>query len=247
MTTFLYDGSYEGFLTAVFEVYHQKRTDVRIRKQVSGALGLWGETVVVETDMEKSTRVWEGMKKKISEEASRHFYANYLSELTDEEDNMLAYIRYVFASKEDISSDLSTPSVLRVSKVAKMVGREKHRMEAFVRFQLTEKDIWYATVEPDFNVLPLIIKHFKSRYADQKWLIADVKRDYGIYYDLEKTHILYGEILEKITPLNETEKAYQRLWKAYFKSTNIVERKNMKLHVQHIPLRYWKYLSEKQP
>ena len=247
MTTLLYDGSYEGFLTAVFEVYHQKQIDVRIRKQASGEVGLWGETIVVETNTEKSTRVWEGLKKKISEEASRHFYANYLSELTDEEDNMLQYIRYVFASKEDISSDLSTPSVLRVSKVAKMVGREKHRMEAFVRFQLTENDIWYATIEPDFNVLPLIIKHFSSRYADQKWLIADSKRGYGIYYDLGKVHILYGEMLEKMTQLDEKEKAYQRLWKAYFKSTNIVERKNMKLHVQHIPLRYWKYLSEKQP
>ncbi|RZJ49641.1 MAG: DUF4130 domain-containing protein, partial [Chryseobacterium sp.] len=25
----------------------------------------------------------------------------------------------------------------------------------------------------------------------------------------------------------------------------IVERKNLKLHVQHVPKRYWKYLTEK--
>lgn len=32
----------------------------------------------------------------------------------------------------------------------------------------------------------------------------------------------------------------------HFKSTNITERKNTKLHVQHIPKRYWRYLTEKQ-
>ena len=31
----------------------------------------------------------------------------------------------------------------------------------------------------------------------------------------------------------------------YFKSTNIKSRKNMKLHLQHVPKRYWKYLTEK--
>ena len=37
------------------------------------------------------------------------------------------------------------------------------------------------------------------------------------------------------------------MWKDYFDSTNIKERKNMKLHIRHVPKRYWKYLSEKQP
>lgn len=40
---------------------------------------------------------------------------------------------------------------------------------------------------------------------------------------------------------------FQKLWQDYFKSTNIESRKNMKLHTRHIPKRYWKYLSEKQP
>ncbi|RZL34744.1 MAG: DUF4130 domain-containing protein, partial [Pedobacter sp.] len=46
--------------------------------------------------------------------------------------------------------------------------------------------------------------------------------------------------------LNEKEELYTHLWKDYFKSTNIESRKNTKLHVQHVPKRYWKYLTEKQ-
>lgn len=58
-------------------------------------------------------------------------------------------------------------------------------MKAYVRFKLTKDQLYYAFVEPDHNVLPLIAGHFKGRYAGQRWLIYDVKRKYGIYYDLQ--------------------------------------------------------------
>jgi probable DNA metabolism protein len=246
MITLLYDGTFEGFLSTIFDIYEQKHADVRIRKQQLGDRGLWGETNIIETHFEKSNRVWEGIKKYTSDEAARHFYCSYLSEIENEEDSMLQYLNYVFSAKKDISTDFTNPSVLRMAKVAKKVGREKHRMEAFVRFQLGANDVWYATIEPDFNVLPLISKHFKSRYADQKWLILDKKRGYGLFYDLENVHILSEKDIVNTQPLHEKELSYQNLWKTYFKSTNIVERVNMKLHKQHVPLRYWKYLSEKQ-
>ncbi|MGZ5274180.1 MAG: DUF4130 domain-containing protein, partial [Kaistella sp.] len=44
---------------------------------------------------------------------------------------------------------------------------------------------------------------------------------------------------------HDEEKKYQKLWQRYFTKTNIKERKNLKLHVQHVPKRYWKYLTEK--
>ncbi|MEJ7663065.1 MAG: DUF4130 domain-containing protein [Hymenobacter sp.] len=49
------------------------------------------------------------------------------------------------------------------------------------------------------------------------------------------------------TVLDEREPLFQVLWQAYFDHVNIPERRNLKLHRRHMPLRYWKYLSEKQP
>jgi len=37
----------------------------------------------------------------------------------------------------------------------------------------------------------------------------------------------------------------QMLWKKYFKSMAIEERKNLKLQQQNMPKKYWKYLVEK--
>ncbi|MDQ3394822.1 MAG: DUF4130 domain-containing protein [Bacteroidota bacterium] len=93
--------------------------------------------------------------------------------------------------------------------------------------------------------------HFKIRYADQKWLIFDCKRKWGIYYDLNEiseVHIL----LKKAAGFEHAgqqifhpeEDIIQTLWKGYFNSDNNEVRKNDKLHIQHAK-RYWKFLTEK--
>ncbi|MEJ7681376.1 MAG: TIGR03915 family putative DNA repair protein [Segetibacter sp.] len=166
----------------------------------------------------------------------------------------MKYVQYAFSQKQTIESDYSNHAVLTVIQTAKKVHREKHRMEAFIRFQLTGDGLFYAVCQPDFNVLPLIENHFKNRYADQRWLIYDSKRNYGIYYDLTKADAVFltfsdqtddGKNIELI--LDEKETLYQQLWQQYFKSVNIQARKNIKLHIQHMPKRYWKHLPEKQP
>ena len=104
-------------------------------------------------------------------------------------------------------------------------------------------------------MLPLIAAHFTKRYADQRWLIYDRRRHYGLYYDLTRTDVVQFEVDRPgmkatdlaATVLDEREPLFKMLWQAYFDHVNIPERKNLKLHRRHIPLRYWKYLSEKQP
>ena len=121
-------------------------------------------------------------------------------------------------------------------------------MKAFVRFQLLSDGIFYSSIEPDFNVLPLIKDHFKNRYADQQWIIYDIKRNYGLYYNITEVEQISLESSPKKGAENifqEEEALYQELWKSYFKHTNIESRKNTDLHLRHVPKRYWKYLTEK--
>ncbi|MEN6596618.1 MAG: DUF4130 domain-containing protein [Proteiniphilum sp.] len=42
------------------------------------------------------------------------------------------------------------------------------------------------------------------------------------------------------------EEMFQELWKGYFKAMTIKERINPRLQRQHMPKRFWKYLTEKQ-
>jgi len=253
MTNIVYDGSFEGWLTAIFEVYEYKFSGVTIVNSERFQPNVFNRAHYSVYDKEKSDRVWKGLSGKFSKAALTQLYKTFLSEEEGIENTLLQYVQYAFTSKLSIESDFSNSAVLKVAQTAKMVQREKHRMEAFVRFQLTGDGLYYAVCQPDFNVLPLIQKHFKTRYADQKWLIYDNRRKYGIYYDLSDVQFVNlsfnevtneGKNLEVI--MDEKEMLYQQLWQHYFKNVNIPARKNLKLHIQHMPKRYWKYLPEKQ-
>lgn len=249
MTSLAYDGSFEGFLTAVFEVYEYKFQDplicVRPRPQ------LFAPVHLVHTSPAKADRVLKKLRNSLSAPLCRKIYEAHLSEEDGLASLLLRFIRSGLKSGPDACNDFSNETVLRVHQAVKKVHRERHRMEAFVRFKQSADGLYFAEVAPDFDVLPLISQHFKMRYADQSWLIYDVKRAYGIMYDLHEVRIVekaattrHGEAPG--IPLHEDEIKFQDLWRRYFNSVNIAERKNMALHVRHMPVRYWPFLTEKQ-
>lgn len=253
MTPVIYDGSFSGLLSAIFEVYEYKIADARIAREINSMGSLFAREHKVISSDEKARRVWAKLQEKLSRNAENLLYKAYLSEDAGIENTILRYVQYVLRSKQAVENDYSNKDVLTVQQISKKVHREKHRMEAFVRFQLTKDGLYYALVQPDFNVLPLISKHFKDRYADQRWMIYDTRRRYGIYYDLQEVSEIEMEFTtdshkKSVMPVlhDECEDLYQALWKQYFASVNIKARKNLKLHIKHMPKRYWKYLIEKK-
>jgi probable DNA metabolism protein len=251
MTNIFYDGTFEGLLTVVFEIYDRKLDLVNVQAGAVQTAGMFEDSVLVITCEEYASRVLKGLRKKLSPNGVQRIYIAHMGEMANEDNNIVGYMRYVFDSPDNIEDDYGNRYVIRLSEVIRMMRRERHRMEAFIRFQKLKDETYYATVEPDFNVLPLLIKHFKNRYTDQRWLIYDLKRNYGIYYNLHDTEFITLDFAtvakpdEVISAYTEDESIYQHLWKNYFHSVNIAARKNTKLHVRHIPKRYWKHLTEK--
>ncbi|PHN07881.1 TIGR03915 family putative DNA repair protein [Flavilitoribacter nigricans] len=250
--TILYNGTYPGLLSAIFESYRIKARPTRIVPEADWRGSLFEEPLVVATRSDWAERVRAGVVKKTSKKGERMLYRCLLSEQPDVEMLIYDFVRQSMKSKTNWADNYLDDTVLRLQQIDKKMGREIHRMHAFVRFQQTRDDIYYAVIEPDFDVLPLIIDHFEKRYPAQTWLIYDSRRHYGMFYDqqrteaitfAEKDHLNLRQISASI--LEEGETDYQEAWQKYFTSTNIPERKNMKLHLQHVPRRYWKYLVEK--
>ncbi len=252
MTLLSYDSTFEGFLTTVFDIYEFKYSNPKIIKCSELQQNIFVETTEIITDNSKSDRVIKKLQLQIGADGIRNIIYSFLSENHGVENLLFAVIDYSVKNPTvNIAKDFSNQYVLQISKLTKSVGREKHRMEAFIRFEQLKDGIYFAKIDPDFDVLTLIIPHFKNRYQDQKWLIYDLRRKYGVYYDLETVTIVtldLDAILSKnIDNLYSDSKInYQKLWSEYFDHTNIKERKNLKLHVQHVPKRYWKYLTEKK-
>ena len=184
--TLTYDGTYEGLLSAIFEVYRLKINPTQIIPQDEWQPNFFEHPTFVNTNEEWAQRVHRGVEKKCSRKTTQLLYQCFLSEIPDISMLIFAFIKKAMRSASDISDNYADELVLKLHQIKKKIGREVHRMHAFVRFQRTQDDIYYAVIEPDFNILPLIGDHFEKRYPAQQWLIYDSRRRLGIFYDLKK-------------------------------------------------------------
>ena len=62
MITLIYDGTWDGFLTAVFEVYDRKLGEVLVTKPEYFYPDVFGENIKVITDQEKADLVYAGVR-----------------------------------------------------------------------------------------------------------------------------------------------------------------------------------------
>lgn len=254
MNIFVYDKTFEGLLTVVFDAYFRKTFPDALLLEDESLPLFYDEVITVIADEQKAERVWKGLEKKLSKMALAMLTTCWLSELPEVDMLLFRYMRKTIDAPKSIETNFADPDVLELSKIWKRVNWEQTRIIQFVRFQKAADGTFFAAIEPDYNALPLTIHHFKDRFSDQRWLIYDIKRQYGYYYDLETVtevtfeapegHLISGMLDESL--MAKDEKLFQQMWKTYFKAIAIKERINPKLHRQHMPVRYWKYITEKQ-
>jgi probable DNA metabolism protein len=248
MFYFIYDRTFDGLLTCVFDAFNRKEFPEKITGE-NVQPPLFAELFRVITDETKADRVLKALREKISKSALDMLFIDYLSELEDVEIILFRYIQKALTSEINIEMNFADPDVLELSKIYKKVTREEERVRQFVRFRKTTDGIFFAIIDPVYNVLPLSARFFQNRFADQPWVIYDVRRKYGLYYDLKTVetiqfdHLDVSLITGKLSAekLDDCELAFQDLWKDYLRAITIRERKNLKLQRQFMPKRFWKY------
>jgi probable DNA metabolism protein len=250
---YLYDSSFEGLLTAVFDLYFRRESPARIVAE-DAPTPLFTDVHTVVSDPEKAERVLRGLKGKISASAINMLYMCHLSELPDVELLIVRYIQKALASPVSIEVNFGDDDVLALSKIRKKVSNERTFMLQFVRFQKTVDGVYFAVIEPRYNVLPICLDFFRDRYSDQQWLIYDACRHFGAFYNRKKTELVHFQHppvdlhAGTLAPdqQDDREKAFQELWREYLQSITHSSRKNLRLQRQLMPRRFWRYLVEKQ-
>ncbi|CAK7005863.1 MAG TPA: DNA metabolism protein [Porphyromonadaceae bacterium] len=255
MIIFTYDKTFDGLLSCVFFAYEQKKFPDFILSESDQKPLFVDEQYRIITEKEKSLRVWKALEKKLSKIARNMMLSVWLSELPETEMLLFRYIRKNIDHPEGVEMNFGDDDVLRIKEIAQKVAKEAEQLRQFVRFQETADGIYFAPVSPRYDVLSLIVSHFQSRYAGQPWIIYDTNRNTGLYYDTRSvvevsfsqkdlSDLRLGVLDEE--KLSSDETFFQQMWKEYFKSTTIKERINLKLQRQHMPRRYWRYLTEMQ-
>ncbi len=264
MSPVVYDGSLAGLLSVVFDAFAQNLSVRRVVREARYTASMFEEPVQVATDVAHAKRVWRGLNK--FPDFDRELVLRcWLFDTTEADTDIVHLLVRVFEEGAEAAQDFRDEAVFRCERIRKKMFREIHRTHAFVRFAEAEDGLYFSRIDPDFDVLPLAVEHFEQRYQDQEWLIWDGKRKYGFWFQPGNTNSVrvnassfgessFGESSKSLSvevpalpEAADAEDGFQRLWSTYFESVNIKARANPKLHRRHVPVRYWKLLTEKQP
>lgn len=241
MKIFICNGTEDGFYTAVFQAF--KENDCIITSDSEVQLSLDSEIIRVETDAEKSGRVKNGINK-YDREGTADISLVLRSCDGLKEQTAFEYIKTLMRKKSPVKKAYNLPEIIEFNDLLYKVTGETHRMKGFLRFMESAGGAFYAPYSPDNDITELLMPHFAERFKSQKFVIHDLKRKIAGMYNGKEW--ITGYAGEAEIYLAEYEKAFETLWKKYYKSITVNERPHEKQMKGSMPVRYWKYLPEKK-
>lgn len=245
MICYIYDGTFEGLLTSIYEAYYKREKPEKILREDEFIPTLITLPIFIKTDEVKASKVYEAIKTKISSNSLKFCFYVYLSEVKDSGSIIYHYVKLGFKIGKTIDMHLHEDDVLKVIKIVKKVIWEHHRMLGFVRFKEIHNNFLYSPIEPDHNIVALITPHFTERLSNENFIIHDLKREIASIYNKSQWSMMPLSKEHGIKLSTEIKEGlYEELWKEYFNSTVIHSRLNPKLQRMHMPKRYWKFLTE---
>jgi probable DNA metabolism protein len=243
MIYYVYDGTFDGLLTCIYEAFYRRENPDDIVPMDKLEENFLIQKLFINTDTEKSAKVYRTIEEKISVESLKRVFYAYLSELPKSGRNILKYLRLGFKIGRSIDDNLANDVVRTIDKISNKVTREKHLFLGILRFKMLENDILYAALEPEYNIVGLLAPHFSNRMSNENWIIHDVKRNVAAFYN-KKEWVIRDFTIEDRLVLHEDEEEYEEMWQAYYKHMAIESRKNLRLKKNNMPMKYWKHLVE---
>lgn len=237
----IYDGSFEGFLSLIYNVYYEKLKPIKIYKNIPNEI-LFEEIKHIETKDDNSQKVFDSMKKIFPKNIVQKILNIFMCDTKDFEMQLLEFIILGFKKPSELFN-INNSCVFYINNLEKELFKNVHRMYAYTRFEELEDGSLYAKIESNFNVVYFLAKHFIKRFNNQNFIIHDIKRK--IAFIKNGTNIQIENISSFETPnYSQNEEKFQKLWKSFFNAVSIKERENKKLQQSQVPLIYRTYMSE---
>jgi probable DNA metabolism protein len=137
--------------------------------------------------------------------------------------------------------DAADPLVHRLERMQKSVGRDMHKMTAFVRFRQVADDggeHYVAWFEPEHLILRRVAPFFVGRFAAMRWSILT---PLGSLHWNGKDLVVGPAVSRSDAP---REDALEGWWRTYYKSTFNPARANPDAQRAEMPKKYWRNLPE---
>ncbi|RXJ90851.1 DNA metabolism protein [Arcobacter sp. CECT 8983] len=237
----VYDKTFEGFLTLVYEVYYEKLQPKEIVSKVPDTL-LLDEIVEIKEDKEKSFKVLEAIKKKFPKKCFELILNIFMCDTKEFELELLKYIILGFKDSNELFN-INQKEVFYLQNLEKELFRHVHKMYGFTRFEELEDGTLYAKIETKFNVVYFLGKHFLKRLNNQNYIIHDINRKLAFIKNNEYLGVQNIAYFEE-PKLSQNEEKFRKLWTTFFEAVAIQTRENRKCQQNFVPLLYRTYMTE---
>ena len=237
----LYDGTFEGFLSLVYEVYYKKLKPTKIYKTLPNEI-LFEEILEINSSKESGIKVLNAIKTKFPKEILEKILNIFMCDSKEFEMALLEYIVIGFKDSKQLYN-INNSCVFYLNYLEKELFRVTHKLTGFIRFEELEDKTLYAKIESKFNVVYFLGRHFLKRFNNQNFIIHDLNRK--LAFVKMKNDFSIEEVAFFDEPnYSSNEEKFQKLWKSFFSGVTINERTNLKLQTQMVPLLYRTYMSE---
>ena len=162
----VYDGTFEGFLSLVYEVYYKKLKPIKIYKTLPNEI-IFEEILEIETSQDNVLKVLNAIKTKFPKEILEKILNIFMCDSKEFEMALLEYIIIGFKETKQLFN-INNSCVFYLNSLEKELFRLVHKMYAFIRFEELEDGTLYGKIESKFNVVYFLGKHFLKRFNNQK-------------------------------------------------------------------------------
>lgn len=237
----LYDGTFEGFLSLVYEVYYKKLKPIKIYKTLPNEM-IFEEILEINSSKESGIKVLNAIKTKFPNELIQRILNIFMCDSKEFELYLLEYIIIGFKDSKQLYN-INNSCVFYINNLEKELFRNIHKMTGFVRFEELDDKSLYAKVESKFNLVYFLGKHFLKRFNNQNFIIHDLNRKLA-FVKIQNDFSVQEVAFFDEPNYSSSEQKFQKLWKSFFSAVAINERINPKLQRQMVPLLYRTYMSE---
>ncbi|MDR2587481.1 MAG: TIGR03915 family putative DNA repair protein [Coriobacteriales bacterium] len=243
---YLYDGTLEGMLTAVFEAFARREAPLNVAQEHCLQQSLLCSYIPILTDAEKAERVQVGVINKLGERAYDNIKQVFLSDDGEKGGVIVRYLLYTMRKGRGSCAHLANPAVNAFEEVLRQVSKEAHYMLQFVRFAQLRNGVYFSRIEPKASVVPLIMGHFAARFNVQPFMIYDARHGLSGVFDTERWWLVDARDIQ-VPEQTMVEDAFQSLWQTFYDTIAIEERRNPTCQRNFMPKRFWGTMCEQIP
>jgi len=239
--SYLYDGSFPGFLTCVAESFHQKEYPYDFFLPDEDQYSLY-PLRQIDSDTSRARKLYAYLNKKIPYEVRQLATHAFLTCLPQRERHI-----YDFIYANVFVGSLSSPTDDRVcilSRAVRHLTNEVHLLKGFIRFS-DYSNVLISEISPKNRVLPLLRPHFCDRFGGETFLIYDRTHKEALCYASGRWKILPLDSLTLREP-ESRELETRSLWRNFYHTIAIESRFNPKLRMSNMPKRFWENMTEFQ-